>query len=238
VGVFLSDDFVDGIERQVKTDGVLDKSFMSRTFSFLRSNDLIYQPAIRSYMMGEAPPAFDLLYWNGDGTNLPARMSIEYLRGLCQNDTLAQGTFPVFGDPVRLSDIKTPICAIACETDHIAAWKSSYNGIKQFGSASKTFLMAQSGHIAGIVNPPTKMKYGHYTNDAAMTTPDDFLQGATFHKESWWPRWGTWLAAQSGDMVPARAPGGPENPVLAPAPGTYVGATPAQKPESDADSVT
>jgi polyhydroxyalkanoate synthase len=237
VGVFLNNDFVDGIERQVAADGILDKSFMSRTFSYLRSNDLIYQPAIKSYMMGEAPPAFDLLFWNGDGTNLPAKMSIEYLRGLCQGDGLARGVFPVFGEPVSLSDIKVPICAIACETDHIAAWKSSYEGIKQFGSKDKTFLMAQSGHIAGIVNPPTKQKYGHYTNDSPMTTPEEFLAGAEFHKVSWWPRWGEWLAARSGKMVDARDPGGPENPVLAPAPGTYVSVTPPENAKTATESV-
>ncbi|MDG1282970.1 MAG: class I poly(R)-hydroxyalkanoic acid synthase [Pseudorhodobacter sp.] len=224
VGVFLSDDFVDGIERQVKVDGILDRTFMSRTFSFLRSNDLIYQPAIKSYMMGEAPPAFDLLFWNGDGTNLPARMSIEYLRGLCQADGLAKGEFPVFGDPVRLADITIPICAIACETDHIAAWKSSFAGIKQFGSKNKTFILAESGHIAGIINPPGKGKYGHYSNAAEMTTPEAFLEGASFEKESWWPRWGEWLSKQSGKMVPAREPGDSDHPSLAPAPGTYVAA--------------
>ncbi|SEN65010.1 polyhydroxyalkanoate synthase [Pseudorhodobacter antarcticus] len=238
VGVFLSDDFVDGIARQVAVDGILDKSFMSRTFSFLRSNDLIYQPAIKSYMMGEAPPAFDLLYWNGDGTNLPAKMAVEYIQGLCQQDGLARGVFPVFGDPVQLSAITLPICAIACETDHIAAWKSSYRGFAQFGSNNITFLMAQSGHIAGIVNPPTKLKYGHYTNPAPLTTPEDFIANATFHKESWWPTWGKWLATQSGDQIPARPPGGPQNPILSAAPGTYVGAIPATRPEPHADPVT
>ncbi|MDP3960407.1 MAG: class I poly(R)-hydroxyalkanoic acid synthase [Pseudorhodobacter sp.] len=226
VGVFLDNDFVDGIERQAAVDGVLAKTFMSRTFSFLRSNDLIYQPAIKSYMMGEAPPAFDLLYWNGDGTNLPAKMAVEYLRGLCQRDDFAQGLFPVFGKPVSPAMITLPICAIACETDHIAAWKSSYNGFTRFRSEDKTFILSQSGHIAGIVNPPTKNKYGHYTNTAAMTTPDEFKAGATFHQGSWWPRWGKWLAKRSGAMIPARIPGDSTNPVLAPAPGTYVSATP------------
>jgi polyhydroxyalkanoate synthase len=225
VGVFLNDDFVDGIERQVAQDGILDKSFMSRTFSFLRSNDLIYQPAIRSYMMGEAPPAFDLLYWNGDGTNLPAKMSIEYLRGLCQADGLARGVFPVFGEPVKLGDLRLPLCAIACETDHIAAWRGSFNGVRQMGSKDKTFILSQSGHIAGIVNPPSKGKYGHYTNDGPMTTPEEWLKGATFHAGSWWPRWGAWLAARSGKQVAARVPGDATNPVIAPAPGTYVRAT-------------
>jgi polyhydroxyalkanoate synthase subunit PhaC len=223
VGVFLNDDFVDGIERQTERDGILSKYFMSRTFSFLRSNDLIYTPAIKSYMLGEAPPAFDLLYWNGDGTNLPAKMAVEYLRGLCQNDGFAKGEFKVFGKPVSLAGVKVPLCAIACETDHIAHWKGSFNGVKQMGSKDKTFILSESGHIAGIINPPSKDKYGHYTNAAPVAgDPLTWLKGATFNKGSWWPRWGAWLAGQSGPMIKARTP----TDSLAPAPGTYVVATP------------
>jgi polyhydroxyalkanoate synthase len=227
VGVFLNDDFVDGIERQTAEDGILSKLFMSRTFSFLRSNDLIYQPAIRSYMLGEAPPAFDLLYWNGDGTNLPAKMAMEYLRGLCQRDEFAQGRFPVFGEPVRLNDITLPVFAVACETDHIAAWKGSYTGFHQFGSTDKTFILSQSGHIAGIINPPSKGKYGHYTNAAPAASAEEWKASATFHEGSWWPRWGEWLAGKSGAKVKARPAGDSEHPALAPAPGTYVSAVPA-----------
>ncbi len=228
VGVFLTDDFVDGIERQVAQDGVLSRLFMQRTFSFLRSNDLIYTPAIKSYMMGEAPPAFDLLYWNGDSTNLPAKMAVEYLRGLCQRDGFARGEFPVLGHPVSLRDVKVPLCAIACETDHIAHWRGSFNGVKQMGSKDKTFILSESGHIAGIINPPSKGKYGHYTSEAPVTgAPEDWLAGATKHAGSWWPRWEKWLAAQSGAMVPARIPGDSVHPALAPAPGGYVVAKPA-----------
>src|SRR6056297_2470946 len=227
VGVFLSDDFVDGIEREVEENGILSSFFMSRTFSFLRSNDLIYGPAIRSYMMGEAPPAFDLLYWNGDSTNLPARMSVEYLRGLCQNDTFAQDGFEICGETVKIRDVKVPVCAVACETDHIAAWKSSYNGVRQMGSKSKTFILSQSGHIAGIVNPPTKKKYGHYINDDLKLDPDAWLAGAEFHEGSWWPRWHEWLAKRSGKQVPARQPGDEAHEILADAPGLYVVAEPA-----------
>ncbi len=226
VGVYLDDDFVDGIEEQVNRDGVLDKYFMSRTFSYLRSNDLIYQPAIRSYMLGEAPPAFDLLFWNGDGTNLPARMAVEYLRCLCQRDELAKGTFVICGQQVGLKDVKVPLCAIACETDHIAAWASSLNGVRQMGSKDKTFILSESGHIAGIVNPPTKDKYGHYTNDVTDLPPADWKAGAAFHKGSWWPRWGAWLAARSGKMIAARTPG-QDGTAIVPAPGTYVTETPA-----------
>jgi len=228
VGVFLNDDFVDGIERQSAQDGILSRFFMSRTFSFLRSNDLIYQPAIKSYMMGEAPPAFDLLYWNGDGTNLPAKMAVEYLRGLCQSDRFATTGFPVFGRPIHLSDVKLPLCAIACETDHIAHWRGSFNGVKQMGSPDKTFILAESGHIAGIINPPSKGKYGHYTSDAPLAgAPDDWKASATYTKGSWWPRWAEWLSKQSGKKIKARVPGDSGAEILAPAPGTYVTAIPS-----------
>ena len=223
VGVFLGNDFVDGIERQAQVDGILSRAFMSRTFSFLRSNDLIYQPAIKSYMLGEAPPAFDLLFWNGDGTNLPAKMAVEYLRGLCQNDGFAKGTFNVFGEPVSLSDVTLPLCAIACETDHIAHWKGSFNGVRQMGSTDKTFVLAQSGHIAGIINPPSKGKYGHYTSGPPQGEAADWLATATFHAGSWWPRWRDWLAERSGPQVAPPA----HQAVLCAAPGTYVKAAPA-----------
>lgn len=223
VGVFLDNDFVDGIERQANSDGILSKTLMSRTFSYLRSNDLIYGPAIKSYMLGETPPAFDLLFWNGDGTNLPCKMAMEYLRGLCQDDGLAQGVFKVFGKKVSLADVKVPLCAIACETDHIAHWKGSFNGVAQMGSRDKTFILSQSGHIAGIINPPSKGKYGHYTNSAPVEgDPARWKEGAEFHAGSWWPRWGDWLSGQSGKMIPARIPGDSTNPVLCDAPGTYV----------------
>ncbi len=224
VGVFLAADFLDGIGRQIDMDGILSKTFMGRTFSFLRSNDLIYGPAIKSYMMGEAPPAFDLLFWNGDGTNLPGKMAKEYLYGLCRDDTFAKGSFPVRGVPTALSGVKLPICAIACETDHIAHWRGSFRGIQQMGSADKTFILSQSGHIAGIINPPSKEKYGHYSNSGPMTSPEDWRGGAEFHPGSWWPRWGEWLAARAGSQIPARSPDPAHS--LCDAPGTYVVAVP------------
>ena len=178
--------------------------------------------------MGEAPPAFDLLYWNGDGTNLPAKMAVEYLRGLCQSDRFATTGFPVFGRPIHLSDVKLPLCAIACETDHIAHWRGSFNGVKQMGSPDKTFILAESGHIAGIINPPSKGKYGHYTSDAPLAgAPDDWKASATYTKGSWWPRWAEWLSKQSGKKIKARVPGDSGAEILAPAPGTYVTAVPS-----------
>ena len=223
VGVFLDEDFVSGIEAEVQAKGYLHSYFMTKTFSYLRSNDLIYTPAIRSYMLGEAPPAFDLLYWNGDGTNLPKRMAVEYLRGLCQQDRLCTDGYTLLGETVKISGVKVPVCAIACETDHIAAWRSSFRGVAQMGSTNKTFILSESGHIAGIVNPPSKKKYGHYTSDAPVEDPETWKADAEYHQGSWWPRWEEWLRARAGKLITAR--GLPDS-VLAPAPGTYVLANP------------
>lgn len=216
---FLQDDFVGGIEHEVARTGYLGGSLMARTFSFLRANDLVWQPAIRSYMLGEPPPAFDLLYWNGDSTNLPGRMAVEYLRGLCQSNQFAGDGYSVLGESVRLSDVTLPLCAIAAEGDHIAPWKDSWRGVAQMGSEDKQFILSESGHIAGIINPPSKKKYGHYTSDVGFAqTYREWREEAEYHEGSWWPRWQEWLASRSGAMIPARAP---QN-ALAPAPGTYV----------------
>ncbi len=224
-GVFLDEDFLQGIDEEVAKKGYLHSFFMQRTFSYLRANDLVYGPAIRSYMMGEAPPAFDLLYWNGDSTNLAGRLTLEYLHQFCVNNELSEGTFEVMGETLNLKDIKTPICAIACETDHIAKWQGSFLGLNKF-SGDKTFILSESGHIAGIVNPPSKNKYGHYTNDKKMVTPAGWKDGAEFHEGSWWPRWSKWLAGRSGAKIEAREPGDSSHPVIEAAPGSYVVAKP------------
>jgi len=224
VGVFLEDDFLQAIDRQVAQQGYLDSFFMSRTFSYLRANDLIYAPAIRSYMMGEAPPAFDLLYWNGDSTNLPGRMLVEYLHGLCEHSQLSGEGFPICGEMVTLKDVHVPLMTIACETDHIAGWRASYKGVAQMGSRDKTFLLAESGHIAGIISPPSKNKYNHYVGlpPSRDLTPDEWQAQATYRKGSWWPDWEAWIRRRSGKMVPARVPGQGPYEALCPAPGRYV----------------
>jgi len=219
---FLQDDFIDGIEDEVAAQGVLRSFIMSRTMSFLRSRDLIYQPAVRSYMMGEAPPAFDLLYWNGDGANLPGRMTVQYLRQLCQSNDFVTDGYKILGETLHIRDVKVPLMAITCETDHIAAWKDCYRGFQQTGAKDRSFILSESGHIAGIVNPPTKKKYGHYTNDDLSGTAEAWIAGAQDHEGSWWPRWEAWLRTRSGKMVAAPTPGDSDHPPLAPAPGTYV----------------
>ena len=219
---FLQNDFVDAIVEEIGEDGILPSFIMARTFSFLRANDLVYGPAIRSYMLGETPPAFDLLYWNGDGANLPGKMAEEYLRGLCQGNQFADGGFELFGERLHLKDVDIPLMAITCETDHIAPWSNCYKGVQQMGGRSKTFVVSQSGHIAGIVNPPSRNKYGHYTNDDLKLTPEAWMEGAQFNEGSWWPRWESWLKKRSGKQVPARIPGDSGSTSLEAAPGSYV----------------
>ncbi|MEM1038249.1 MAG: class I poly(R)-hydroxyalkanoic acid synthase [Pseudomonadota bacterium] len=222
VGVFLNNDFINGIEEECERTGMMESIYMARTFSYLRSNDLIYGPAIKSYMMGEAPPAFDLLYWNGDSTNLPGKMAVEYLRGLCQDDLFANGGFQLGDDTLYLQEVDVPLCAIACETDHIAAWKTSYYGVQKMSSRDKTFILSESGHIAGIVNPPSKKKYGHYVNPDLARAADPWKEGADFVEGSWWPRWDAWLKEKSTGTVKARKPGGAKGDKLPAAPGSYV----------------
>ncbi len=219
---FLQNDFIDGIEEEINNKGMLSSFIMARTFSFLRSNDLIYGPAIKSYMMGETPPAFDLLYWNGDGANLPGKMTMQYLRGLCQRNEFADGAFELFGETLSLKDVDIPLMSIATETDHIAAARDVYRGVQQMGSRSKTYVLGESGHIAGIVNPPTKVKYGHFLHDDLSLSFDDWKDAATRHDGSWWPQWEAWLKKRSGKKTTARVPGDSSYKSLAPAPGTYV----------------
>ncbi|MCQ0971790.1 class I poly(R)-hydroxyalkanoic acid synthase [Paracoccus sp. TK19116] len=216
---FLQPDFVEGIREEVSRRGIFPAQLMSRTMSFLRANDLVWGPAIRSYMMGETPPAFDLLYWNGDSTNLPGRMTLDYIDGLCVQNRLPKHGFTVLGHTVTLADVTVPLCSVACETDHIAPWKDCWKGVAQMGADDKTFVLSESGHIAGIVNPPSKKKYGHYAGDGGFSADHAvWKDAATFREGSWWPLWGEWLAARSGDMVPARQP----EDDLGDAPGEYV----------------
>ena len=219
---FLQDDFIDAIEDEVTERGILRSFIMGRTFSFLRSNDLVYAPAIRSYMLGQMPPAFDLLFWNGDGTNLPGKMAVQYLRGICQSNSFAEGGLDLLGHTLKVEDIDVPLMAITCETDHIAAWKDCYRGVQKMGSKDRTFIVSESGHIAGIVNPPSKNKYGRYVNADLALDAEDWMEGATFEEGSWWPMWEAWIQPRSGKQVPARAPGNANYPALCDAPGTYV----------------
>ena len=173
-------------------------------------------------MMGEAPPSFDLLFWNGDGSNLPGKMAVQYLRHLCQDNQFAKNELKMFEETIGAADIETPIFAVSCETDHIASWKDSLRGLLNFSSKEKTFVLSEAGHVAGIVNAPGSGKYGYYFGNGEFEDPEQWKNGAEFEKESWWPFWERWLREKSKDLVEARIPKAECSLDLGDAPGYYV----------------
>ena len=150
-------------------------------------------------------------------------MAVQYLRRLCQDNGFCEEGMQILGETVRHQGCRpADLMPITCETDHIAAWKDCYRGMSKTGSRNRTFILSESGHIAGIVNPPSKKKYGHYINDDLTGTAEDWKEGAKYHEGSWWPVWESWIAKRSGKWVKPREPGDSDHPPLCPAPGTYV----------------
>ena len=221
LGIFLGDDFINGVDEILEENGYLPGKSMANAFSYLRANDLVYGPAIRSYLLGESPKAFDLLHWNGDSTNLPGRMAREYFHDLIRNNSFTKGEYELNGIKLSLKDITVPLSVVACESDHLVDWKVSFDGIKKMRSRSKKFFLAESGHVAGVVNPPTKIKYGHYTNSKNPSSLEEWKQTAEYHKETWWPAWEKWLATRSGKTLDVNSITHMES-NLGPAPGEYI----------------
>ncbi|CAN5392935.1 class I poly(R)-hydroxyalkanoic acid synthase [soil metagenome] len=202
--------------------GVLPGAAMAETFNALRANDLIWSFFVSNYLMGKSPAAFDLLFWNADQTRMPKALHMDYLRSLYGQNKLTQGLFEIGGETIDLAKVKIPLYFQASREDHIAPMNSVYRSAQAFGSADVTFTLAGSGHIAGVVNAPAAKKYNHWTNDELPSTLAEWQAGAVEHPGSWWPHWAAWLAARSGEMVPARDPKtGPLEPIEA-APGSYV----------------
>ncbi|MEQ6915941.1 class I poly(R)-hydroxyalkanoic acid synthase [Halomonas aquatica] len=226
IGVFLSEPVLEGIEAKLERDGYLDGRVMAYSFNLLRENDLFWSFYINNYLKGDAPASFDLLYWNTDGTNLPAGTHAWYLRNMYMENRLVQpGGIELDGVKIDLRKISTPSYFISTREDHIAKWNSTYYGAL-LPKGPVTFVLGGSGHIAGIVNPPKKNKYGYWTNDELPETAQEWLDGAQQHEGSWWPHWQQWMTdngyADTGKMVPARQPGDGELDILEPAPGRYV----------------
>jgi polyhydroxyalkanoate synthase len=196
---------------------------LATTFSFLRPNDLVWNYVVGNYLKGEAPPAFDLLYWNGDATNLPGPMYCWYLRHTYLQDDLKQpGKLTVCGEKLDLSSVKAPVFIYASREDHIVPWKAAYASTRIM-SGKKRFVLGASGHIAGVINPPAKKKRNYWTNHTLSGDADAWLASATEVPGSWWPDWSAWLKPLSGALVAApKAPGNRKYPPIEPAPGRYV----------------
>ncbi|MDH3660029.1 MAG: class I poly(R)-hydroxyalkanoic acid synthase [Alphaproteobacteria bacterium] len=220
--VFIDDEQIAQIERHIAEKGYLEGHHMADMFSMMRENDLIWSFVVNNYLMGREPMAFDLLYWNADSTRLPAAMLIFYLKTFYQQNLLREpGGLTLAGTPIDLTSVKTPTYLMAAKDDHIAPWKSCYPGTQLFAGPKK-FVLAASGHIAGVVNPPGAKKYGHWTNAKLPKEADAWLDGAEWHDGSWWPDWYRWLARKAGKKVPARVVGEGKLKPIEPAPGSYV----------------
>ncbi|QTC86513.1 class I poly(R)-hydroxyalkanoic acid synthase [Brevundimonas pondensis] len=220
--LFTDEHWLAEIEQQMDAaGGVLPGAAMADTFNALRANDLIWSFFVSNYLMGKAPPAFDLLFWNADQTRMPKRLHLEYLRRMYGQNALARGQFEIDGRRIDLSTVQTPLYFLASREDHIAPRNSVYRSARLFGGPV-TYTLAGSGHIAGVINPPAANKYQHWTNPALPETLEEWQAGAEQQPGSWWTHWAAWLHEKSGDQIAARDPKtGPLKPIE-PAPGAYV----------------
>ena len=222
LSVFVDEAQLEALEEQMKeSGGVLNGAKMAGTFNMLRANDLIWSFVINNYMLGKSPMPFDLLYWNSDTTRMPEKLHLSYLRQCYRDNALAMGKMTLGGVRLDLSKVKVPVYLQSAREDHIAPANSVFKAIKLFGGPVR-FIVAGSGHIAGVINPPAAKKYQYWTNSKKTETLDGWRKGATEHPGSWWPDWDKWLSKLSGEKIPARHPGDGKLKVLGDAPGEYV----------------
>jgi polyhydroxyalkanoate synthase len=220
--VFIDEPQVEFMEQQMLERGYLDKREMSNMFNLLRATDLIWSNVINSYLLGEKPAAFDLLYWNADGTHMARAAHSFYLRNTyLENNLVKPGHIRLKGQPIDLGRIRQDLYAVGTERDHIVPWTSAWR-IGQLTHGATRFVLANSGHIAGVINPPEAGKGSYWTNDTAEPTAAAWKAGAERHEGSWWTDWVAWLRERAGEQVPARQPGSEGHPPLADAPGSYV----------------
>jgi polyhydroxyalkanoate synthase len=222
LGVFIDEEQLAALEDKMQKVGFLEGREMATTFNMLRANDLIWSFVVNNYLMGQEPFPFDLLYWNDDSTRMPARMHSFYLRRMYQqNDLVKPGGVELLGVKLDLRKIKLPTYILSTREDHIAPWKSTYRATQLYKGPTR-FVLAASGHIAGVANPPDAGKYSHWVQDDLPADPDDWFKGATELAGSWWPDWHRWVSALDRTQVPARQPGDGALAPIEDAPGSYV----------------
>ena len=232
--IFIDDEQLESMRQTMEAaGGVLEGKKMGTTFNMLRANDLIWSFVVSNYLLGKEPAPFDLLYWNSDTTRMPEATHLFYLREFYKNNALSKGKMSFDSVKLDLSKVKTPIYLQSAKEDHIAPFRSVYKSTRLFGGPVR-FIIAGSGHIAGVINPPSAKKYQYWTNDKVGAQPDgkiakpfpatveEWQAGTTEHPGSWWGDWDQWLSELSGKKVPARKPGDGKLKLLGDAPGTYV----------------
>jgi len=220
--VFVDEEQISAREREMSERGYLEGKKMATAFNLLRSNDLIWPYVINNYLKGKEPAPFDLLYWNSDATRMPAANHSFYLRNCYLENRITKGEMVIAGKKLDLKNVTIPIYNLATREDHIAPARSVLLGTKFFGGPVR-FVLAGSGHIAGVVNPPDKMKYQYWTGPKPTSANlEKWLTKAGEHAGSWWPDWLEWLKAQDSTEVSARQPGGGKLAPLEDAPGSYV----------------
>jgi polyhydroxyalkanoate synthase len=222
LNVFIDEEQLKMLEDKMNKRGYLEGSEMATTFNMLRANDLIWSFVVNNYLLGNDAFPFDLLYWNSDSTRMPARMHSFYLRNMYQDNKLAEPNgITLAGTPIDLRKVKVPAYFISTREDHIAPWRATYRGTHLLGGENR-FVLAASGHIAGVVNPPEGGKYSHWINLDLPDDPEDWFKGATEMAGSWWPDWHRWISAQDKRQVKARVPGDGRLAPIEDAPGAYV----------------
>ncbi|AEV38041.1 polyhydroxyalkanoic acid synthase [Pseudovibrio sp. FO-BEG1] len=219
--VFVDEEQIEILEHRMGQKGYLDGSKMATAFNMLRSNDLIWPYVVNNYLRGKDPFPFDLLYWNADSTRMPAANHSYYLRNCYHKNALAEGEMELAGEKLDLSEIQIPVYNLATKEDHIAPAKSVFKGCGCFGGPVE-YVLSGSGHIAGVVNPPSKEKYQYWTGNKPEGSLDDWMQNASETAGSWWPHWQKWITSQDDNRVKARKPGARRTKILEDAPGSYV----------------
>jgi polyhydroxyalkanoate synthase len=222
VKVFVDEKQLERLERLGKAKGYLPGDNVAWGFRLLRAPDLIWTFVINHYMLGRDRVPFDLLFWNEDATNMPLSCHMYFMRNMYIDNKLRQpNAIELAGEPIDVTRIETPAYILSTRDDHIAPWKTCYESTQLFSGRSR-FVLGNSGHIAGVINPPTREKYGYRVGTGNPPDPDDWFSRAKEKPGSWWPDWVRWLRRYSGGRVKARTPGSKEYPPLEPAPGHYV----------------
>ncbi len=222
LSVFVDEEQLKMLESRMSETGYLEGSEMAMTFNMLRANDLIWSFVVNNYLLGKDPFPFDLLYWNADSTRMPATMHSFYLRNMYQKNLLVKpGALNIAGVPIDLRTVEVPTYILSSREDHIAPWKSTY-AATQIYKGDIRFVLSASGHIAGVINPPSKNKYCFWTNDKLPAAPDKWLESAKETPGSWWTDWDKWQKQFAGEKVPARKIGSGKLKPIEDAPGSYV----------------